>query len=479
LLPLTYVAILVGYYLFTLFLLRKSFSGSRFPVRLLLISLVLAEFILKLIDRYYFPDMLSRSYDEYYWLPSLAAYEKTGVLVINNETLAQGPGIYYPVAAVGTLFHIHYGSALIGLSVVFGSVYVVPVYLLYRVFFEGNQRLAFASTLLLSMSDVMIYSTTSARPTLFGLFLLPIAVGAFQVLRGRYRWSMFGGLCVVSIMILFMHAPITFVVLLAIVFAALIIFDRARKWEAAYLVFLFLSYGLMLKFFLPDLDRIWRNELFGGPLSGISSYLGGNFFLIFPVLGVGVLVLSSILGKIEERFVTVSLSSSLRSRKVSLFVVAALVFVTCIGSAVVLWKYSSYVDLVYGSEAYLLLMHSWKIVFGVVALLGLWKMGVRYKRTSNDTVFAWLLVLVVAVTFLASYGPILRFQGLWNMDERFAEFTYYPAFYFITVGLNYLSTRLPGRLFSRVFLPLWALYVIPSIIVGARIQTLVLQFLRT
>ena len=81
---------------------------------------------------------------------------------------------------------------------------------------------------------------------------------------------------------------------------------------------------------------------------------------------------------------------------------------------------------------------------------------------------SWLISVALAVGFLATYHPLAGFVGLWNLDERFTEFLYYPAFYFIAVGVTSLRGRLPKLVFDWIALPALALFVIPSIIVGTR-----------
>ena len=416
-----------------------------------------------------------RALDENFWLPAVSSYQNTGRIAV--EDLAQGPGIYYLVSAVGNVFHISYSEALVGLAVIFGALYPLAAFLLYRVFFEGNQRLALVATLLLSMSDAMIYSTTVARPTLFGLFLIPLAISAFQLLRRRFDWLKFLLLVLLSVMILIIHAPISFVVLLAIVSFTVLVFGRVRRWEVAYVLLLFLAYGLNLEFFLPDLYRIWRTELFGGyPLSLVSHFMGPFFFLIFPIAGLGLIVLSYLLVGMRELVVRRGNVFFSKAPK-PLFVIMGLIFLATISSAFVLWKYSAFIAVEYGGLGFLFLIHSWKIAFGLLGLIGLRQIGVSYRRTSNDSALAWLLGLACVVAMLAAYLPLTRYSGLWDIDERFAEFAYYPALYFVTVGLNYLASRLPRRVFEWVGLPLFSLYTIPSIIAGTRIHTYVLKFL--
>ena len=469
LVPLGYVAVWLGYYLFALFMLRIAFSTRRLPIYLLLASLLVAQFCMKLIDRYYLVAFSMRSGDESFWLRTLGAYQTTGEIPI--EAIAQGPGIFYLVTATSNFLHFDYGSTLVILAIGFGSAYVVPAFLLYRVLFKGDERLAFATTLLLSMSDVMIYSTTIARPTLFGLFLIPLAVGAFQALRGRFRWRMFGLLIFVSVLILFVHTPITFVVLLAVVSFTILIFDKTRKWEATYTLILFSSYGIMLRLFLPDLDRIWRTELFASyPLDLISAFSGENFFLVFPVVGLGVLALSLLLPLLTNSGFAKRRSKSIQngSRR-AYYVMLVLILMAGLTLGSVVWKYAAYILSNYGGVGLFLLLHGWKIPFGVIGLLGLRRVGTRFSRTANDTILPWLLSMAVIVATLSVYAPIwARFLGLWNLDERFAEFAYYPAFYFVTLGLNCLATRLSQRRFHWI-LPLIALYTIPSFIVGTSI----------
>ncbi len=144
------------------------------------------------------------------------------------------------------------------------------------------------------------------------------------------------------------------------------------------------------------------------------------------------------------------------------------------GVGLVLLKYSSYIVLIYGSPASFLLLHGWKIPFAILTLYGL-RSNLREKPRGVGLVVAlsWLISVALAVGFLATYAPIGRFVGLSNLDERFAEFLYYPAFYFIAVGVTNLRTKMPQWLFDWVAIPSLALFVIPSIIVGTRDPTFV------
>jgi UDP-N-acetylmuramyl pentapeptide phosphotransferase/UDP-N-acetylglucosamine-1-phosphate transferase len=128
--------------------------------------------------------------------------------------------------------------------------------------------------------------------------------------------------------------------------------------------------------------------------------------------------------------------------------------------------------LIYGSPAYFLFLHGWKIPFAILTIYGL-RISLREKPRGVGLVVAlsWLISVAIAVGFLVTYPPIARFGGLSNLDERFAEFLYYPAFYFIAVGVTNLRTRMSKRLFNWVVIPSLALFVIPSIIVGTRDPT--------
>lgn len=445
-------------------MLWTALYGSHVSSRLLLIPLVASQFCMKLLDRYYLVAYNLRSGDEAFWLQTLASYQATGKIPI--QAIAQGLGIFYLSSGTASLFHVDYGSALVALAIALGSLYVIPAFALYRILFEGNEKLALVSVLLLSMSDVMIYSSTIARPTLIGLFLLPLAVGAFQALRKRFHWSMFGLLTFVSILILFVHMPITFLVLLAVASFTLLIFGKVKRWEAVYTMFMFSSYGITLRLFLPDLDRIWRDELFSGyPLKMMSDIAGPYFFLIFPIIGLGTLGVSMLLPglvtSVRARFRNRPIKVGLGTASVTLIALFG-----CLTLVFVLWRYSAYIADYYGGIGPFLLLHGWKIVFGVIALLGLRSIGAKFNRSSNDTILAWLISLTLIVVILAAYIPLwARFVGLWNLDERFSELVYYPAFYFVTVGLNCLATRFSQRRFQWI-LPIIALYVLPSIIVG-------------
>ena len=81
------------------------------------------------------------------------------------------------------------------------------------------------------MSDVMIYSTTIARPTLFGLFLLPLAMRDMKILFEQPGAQVLLRLIAVTFLILLFHTPITYVVLL-LTLSLLMIFRKANRWTA-------------------------------------------------------------------------------------------------------------------------------------------------------------------------------------------------------------------------------------------------------
>lgn len=91
-------------------------------------------------------------------------------------------------------------------------------------------QVAFAGVLLISFTDDIVSSTTTSRPILFGLFLLPVAIGAFQMLRGRFSSIIFVVLVSSCVLTLIMHATISNVLFLTLVSSTVLIFDKVRKW---------------------------------------------------------------------------------------------------------------------------------------------------------------------------------------------------------------------------------------------------------
>ena len=451
----------VAFYVFTIICLRLSYSNRLRNVGVILMLIVVAQLVLKLFDRYYLPYFSLRAGDETFWLTSLATYQTNGTIPVT--TLAQGPGIFYASALVGQLFHLTFSSALVVLAIGLGCLYVLPAFEMYSSFSKGSSMVAMVGVVLVSMSDVMIYSTTIVRPTLFGLFLLPLAMRDMKLFFEKPGFQVLLRLVVVTFLILLFHTPISYVVLL-LTLSLLMILRKATWWTAAYAVLAFGIYGLFLRLALPDLYRIWRVELFGAyPLNILSSTLGSNFFVLFFCAGVVIVLLS--LAVVHLRGVWGWVAVRVSERAAYLILAVALIG----GASLVLLKYSYYIGLVYGSPASFLLLHGWKIPFAILAIYGL-RISLREKPQGMGLVVAlsWLISVAFAVGFLATYPPIGRLVGLSNLDERFTEFLYYPAFYFIAVGVTNLRTKMSKRMFDWVAIPSLALFVIPSIIVGTR-----------
>lgn len=468
--PISNTLLWLAFFLSTWLILTLIFSKPD-PPKLRLVAVIFPlQLLLRLCSRYWLPLWTVRAGDENVWLDAVQMYETTGVIPYGS--IAQGPGIFWAVGFIGQALHVEYGTALTILAVGLGSLCVVPVYLMYESFAGDRTQVALASVLLVFLADSMVYSTTIGRPTLLGLFLLPLAIWALQSLYAHFRWSTFTGLLLVTVMILMAHAPITYVVLLLALSLSLIVYDQVTKWQVAYAMIAFTLYGIVLQLILPDLDRIWKTELLGVyPLSVVPSVLGSNFFLAFPLIAASVLALSWIVAAASRRAGSfVSLSQLLRARTFYMVVLVALVLAALVVASL-FQKYSGFIADAYGDPVKLLLLHGWKIPFGILALAGVrrWLLSRSdSRRVHNCVAFPWLLCIIAVVAFLAWYPPLKAYPGLWNLDERFFEFAYYPAFYFVGVELERLSTRLPRRTFNWVILPLVSLFVIPSIIVGTR-----------
>jgi hypothetical protein len=78
----------------------------------------------------------------------------------------------------------------------------------------------------------------------------------------------------------------------------------------------------------------------------------------------------------------------------------------------------------------------------------------------------------ITVGLQLASSSVLSIPDLWNIDERFLEFAYYPAFYFIAYGIRHVTSKLPFRM-KLVFLLALSLYVIPSLILGTRDLSLI------
>ena len=472
--PLEKMLIWLAYFGFTWASLWLAFSRRGWSKRYLLVALVLAQFLLKLVDRYFLPSYPSRAGDENIWIVFMQDYEKTGV--VPYESLAQGPGIFYATALTGNFVSADFTSALVILAVALGSLYVLTAFLMYEKLSGGKKEVALGSVILVSMSDVMIYSTTVARPTLFGLFLIPLAVAALQTLFARFRWLTFLGLLITSILILVFHTPITYLVLLLVLTFTLLIYDRITKWKCTYALIVFSLYGVALSVMLPDLDRIWRTELLGTyPLSAIPSSLGPNLWLLFPLLAIGILLLSWLFGRISPR-VSPAIWHAIESDRMSRdravnFCLTTLVALAILCVVLGYPDYQIYIRSEGGDPATFELLHGWKLPFILLAVLGIrtyLRSKARKGKLPCNIAVPWLLSIVITVLFLAYYSPLKGYPFLWNLDERFAEFGYYPAFYFIALELYSLERRLPTRVFNWIILPLISLFAIPSIIVGTR-----------
>lgn len=464
------------YCLFCLFsycMLRLIYRRNGFPSKYLLIALVAAQLVLKIFDRYYVPSFESilRGGDEVAplgWVELISKFQKTGIIPFS--TMSEGPGIYYLVYGIASVAHVTYVQALIIAAIVFGSLYVLPCYYMYRqfgsVWNSDSTRIALAGTTMISMSDVMVYSTTIARPVLIGLFLLPIAMWALQRIHINFRWTTFAMLLTVSVFILLVHAPFTYVVLLLVATFIGLLYNHLRKWNVVYILALYSLYGLAIAYIMPDLGRIWRVELFGAyPLKIIAVFLSKDFYLIFPALGLFVLLIIIVRSHVFLRITKHGLSSLRLFR----FLVVLLAALAVMGAAGVLTAYSAYISQFYGSMWRLLLFQGWKLGFGVLAFLGLRIYITRNRKISVP--IAWTVSLGFLVVILALYTPLRSYPGLSNLDERFAEFLYYPAFYFIAVGLDYLARNTSPRVFHWVVLPLVSIFTIPSLMVGVHDPT--------
>jgi hypothetical protein len=425
--------------------------------------------ILKIFDRYYVPSFgnVLRGGDEVTsqgWIDLISNFQKTGIVPFS--TMSEGPGIYYLVYAVASVAHVGYVQALIIASVIFGSLYILPCYYMYRQFGSGWNsdagRIALAGTTMISMSDVMVFSTTIARPLLFGLFLLPIAMWAIQKVYVSFRWTTFALLLTVSVLILLVHAPFTYIVLMLVVTFIGLLYNRLHKWSGAYILTLYSLYGLAIAYVMPDLGRIWRVELFGAyPLKIIAASLGKDFFLIFPTLGLFVLLIIIVRSHV---------SLKVTKRGLFKFLLVLLVALGVMGTVGGLIAYSGWINQFYGSMWRFLLFRGWILCFAVLAFLGL-----RIYLTGNRKIsvpIAWTISLGLLVAILAVYTPLRSSPHLSNLDERFAEFLYYPAFYFIAVGLDYLAKHTSPRVFRWVVLPLVSLFTIPSLMVGVHDPTI-------
>jgi len=466
------------FYLIACILLRLTYSRRNFPTVIVLTLLVVVQLAMKMFDRYYLPSYSLRAGDELGWLERTSEYQKSGVIpyerIPGAQPFTEGPGIFYAVNFFAHILQVDYVSALVILALVFGTLYVLPAFRLYSEL-SHEPQVALSAAILVSMSDVMIYSTSIARPTLLGLFLFPLAMVTLQSLYLRFRWHLCLILLAISGLIIVVHTTITSLVLLLVVSSTLVWYDRLKKWHVAYCVTLFVLCGIAVSFMLPDLNILFRDELFSiHPLNEIATALNFNYPLLFALLGSLVMCIAFLFGKVRCSLLRAAnhLHSS-SQRFLVLFVVILAGFLSLAG--VLFFKnYPTYIGAAYSSLTDFILLQIWKVPLAILAILGMWQVLRSEQRFC--VAIPWFVGILICVSIMTLYWPYRTSSGLWNIDERIGEFLYYPAFYFVAVKLKSVSSLVTSRVFNWIIIPLICLFIIPSFIIGVHDTAFIQQY---
>jgi len=436
---------------------------------MILLALAIYQAFLRLVFRYVLPTSPARFGDELAWLELVQRYGSSGLLPA--EALVQGPGIFWIVRAGSALLGVGYRDSLIALSTLLGIVYVFPVYILFRKLSGDRGEVAILATLLVSTSDVMLYSMTVARPQLFGLFLVPIALLFFYELHSKPSQKLLAGFLSVSTLLLLFHAPISYTILLITVSSLSVILRGKSPLSAVSIYALYAFYALALAMTPAGLGRIWNQELMTvHPLSLISSTLGSHFYLALILVPFFICAVS-----IATHHFYPSLSRFTRTRiqRTSLVGLASIALV--LTSIPLLHefnsKYEGYIVSVYGSWNQFAALHSYKLVVGALCIYGMKSMWGELRRgdlTRFRFLMCWLFTLLgIAVALLPSMTLKLP-PGLWNLDERVLEFAYYPAFGFASHGYVTLIGRFSSRRYRVALHVMFSLLTVPALVLGMR-----------
>jgi hypothetical protein len=426
-------------------------------------ALMLAQFAVRMFSRSVLPSYVERSGDEVFWVQEMARFQLQGTF--SSHAGVEGPGVYYLVQLFHSVFHVSYVDALIEIGTLVGILSVLAAFLFYS---EGGEyHEALVAAVLVSFADAMVYSTTVIRPVLFALTLVPIALYAAEGGRltpGPRVLAFFP----LAFLTLIFHAPIGFVVLLATL-SLFFVLKPCRDWvDYAVLWGSYLVYVVALGTFFSGLAAVWAGLIFGVyPLLAVRQMMGGNIILIF-VLMPAALTLISFAGD-RLRLSTVRFARANVSR-ILLLGSAILIGVLSIG---LLARYGGYLTATYGDYTTIILLHGWKLAFVILAIIGLWTCWSTNPKPPALMATCWLLSIgAITVGLQLASSSVLSIPDLWNIDERFLEFAYYPAFYFIAYGIRHVTSKLPFRM-KLVFLLALSLYVIPSLILGTRDLSLI------
>jgi len=447
------------------FALTKRVQGWKITFSLVGI-LVLNQIFLKIVYRYFIPGFSERGGDELVWLAEMREYQVTGNIPMSRTP--QGPGIFILVSLMSPIFAGDYGQTLVATSLIFGSICVIPLFAM-QYSATGSRNLALLATAISAQFDVIAYSTTIARPTLIGLFLLPCLIYLLTEYRGRNEARFLLAFITLSLTLLFVHPPITYLALLIVVFATWLVFGFKARLEKIVAVLLFGIYGFTLKLAIPDLYRIWRAELLAQtPLAQLNPAFFPIIFFVPPLF---LLLFDALRKRLTLYSGAKNILVSLVARRRILISIAFLSFFAfaSVFICLIYRKYEDYISIVYGGFPSFFALHCWKIPIVILALYGLVKVMSASPVTDGARItIAWFLSIMLTVLFLLAYTPFQLYPGLHNLDERFFELGIFPLATFIAYAVDDLWERMHSPITRLFLIASFSAYVVPSIIVGMR-----------
>ena len=455
------LTLLVGY-----LALSGDIRGWKIPACLTGL-LVLNQLLVKITYRLFIPGFPQRAGDEMFWVAAMQEFQTSSIVPV----VAQGPGIYFIVRLLSPFFGGNYNEALIGMTILVGSIYVVPLIAVQYAMTDSG-RLALVAAAISVSFDVIAYSTTIARPTIIAILLVPSLIYLFVECRKRNSIPVWLALFLLSLILLFTH-PIGWVSFLVIISAVWLIFGFRTRIEKIGTVLIFGIYGLALslgKSVLLGSSVIWTRELMSKtPLALLSENARNELlpicFLIPPLL---LLIFDSVRKRYLLRL-TSMIHAALPARRL-----LRVVSLTALGLAAVfvyaIWsKYADYIMTTYGDWPLFIALHGWKIPMAVLAMYGvILIISARRRSDGSSIALAWLLSIMGIVIFLALFLPYQGSPGLQNVDERFFEFAIFPAATFIAYGLDGLGKRMPSPVARILLMLLFSTYVVVSLMVGLR-----------
>lgn len=433
--------------------------------------LVLGQAVLKITYRVFIPGFLDRAGDEPFWVAAMRDFQNSGRIPEfwrGPPTLPQGPGIYYFVQLLSPFFSGNYNEALTGMTILLGSIYVIPVIATQYAMTDSKRLALFAATISVGF-DVIAYSTMIARPTIIAITLMPILVYLFAECRKRNRIRTWVAFFLLSMILMFSH-PIGWVAFLVVVSAFWLVSGFKTRTEKASAVLLFEIYAFVLMFVLRGTSGVLTTEVMGktplAALSEVARYELLPIWLLIPPLCL--LIFDSLRKRHLSRLVLVS-HRPLPPRRWLYIVSLSLLGLTAIFAYVVWAKYEEYILVTYGSFSQFLVLHGWKIPIVALALYGLiLTVSAKRRGDGSNIALTWLFSIMGLVLFLALFLPYQGSPGLRNLDERFYEFGIFPATTFIAYGLDGLGKRVHNPIARMLLMLLFSAFVILSLMVGLR-----------